>query len=34
MSNDHIKRAIRLGKVIEDKKRPLLIILIEESKKQ
>ena len=33
MSNDHIERAIRLGKVMEDKERPLLITLKDESKK-
>ena len=33
MTNDHIKRAIRLGKVTEDKERPLLIMPKDESKK-
>ena len=33
MSNDHLERAIRIGKVIEDKERPLLIALKEGSKK-
>ena len=34
MTNDHIERAIRLGKITEDKDRPLLITLKEESKKR
>ena len=34
MTNDHIERAIRLGKVTEDKDRPLLITLKDENKKR
>ena len=34
MTNDHIERAIRLGKVTEGKDRPLLVTMKDENKKR